>query len=381
MESGEEDTRSESFALREVGNALRKQRLVLCLSLSEVSKDLRIKEEYLREIEDGRSEGLPGKVYLRGFVRSYAEYLELDAAHLSNSLELGTLSNLVSESVPPQTPFSLSQSPSGLVLIIAGLIAVCVYATWSYLIVHTKNISPVTSDIPKEIAEAVQTSDFKNNDEVLVVEKNLPSSVRSVDQSLGLARNQIKIGSDQRKIKLEARLPGEPIDVKNVEKSEGNILSKPTSKREPNSKESASVASTKSEPIFLSEKKGNLLNQVKKLKTVTTEISEKSAPENIVMKTSENLNVSKGRITIRGRVASWLEIKRKNGAPLISGMFSPGETFVVPRERGILLSTGNAGGIEILLDGELIAPLGLSGSVRRNVLVELGNLDKIIKKP
>ncbi|MEK9847112.1 MAG: RodZ domain-containing protein [Rhodospirillaceae bacterium] len=381
MKSGEEDKQRESSALREVGEALRKRRLLLCLSLSEVSKALRIKEEYLLGIEDGCADGLPGKVYLRGFIRSYAEYLGLDATHLSNSLELGTLSNLVSESVPPQTPFSLSQSPSGLVLIIAGLIAVSVYATWSYLVARPKNISPVTSDIPKEIAEALKNSDVKNNDSVFVVEKNLPSFVQSVEHLAGHDQNQIKIGSDQAKIKLETRLPVEPIDVKNVEKSEGNILSKPTSKREPHSKESASVASTKSEPILLYEKRGNLLNQEKKLKTVTTEIFEKSAPENIVTKTPENLNISRGRITIRGRVDSWLEINRKNGAPLISRMFSPGETFVVPRERGILLSTGNAGGIEILLDGELLAPLGLSGSVRRNVLLELGNLDQIIKKP
>lgn len=381
MESGEEDTRRESLALREVGNALRKQRLALCLSLSEVSKDLRIKEEYLREIENGRAEGLPGKVYLRGFVRSYAEYLGLDATHLSNTLELEKLSNLVSESVPPQTPFSLIQSPSGLVLIIAGLIVVCVYATWSYLIVHPKHISPMTSDIPKEIEEAVKTSDLKNNDSVLVVEKNFSSSVRSVDHSLGHARNQIRIGSDQGKIKLETRLPVEPIDVKNVEKSEGNMLSKPTLERELRSKESASVASTKSVPIFLSEKKLYLLDQEKKSKIGSREIPEKRVPENIVTKAPENRHISKGRITIRGRVASWLEIKRKNGAPLISRMFSPGETFVVPRERGILLSTGNAGGVEILLDGELLAPLGLSGSVRRNVLLELGNLDQIIKKP
>ena len=381
MESGEEDKPRESGALREVGEALRKQRLVLCLSLSEVSKALRIKEEYLREIEDGRADGLPGKVYLKGFIRSYAEYLELDAKHLSNSLELGTLSNLVSESIPPQTPFSLSQSPSGLVLIIAGLIAVCIYATWSYLVVRPENISPVTSDIPKEIAEAVKTSDVENNDAVLVVEKNLPSLVRSLEHSEVHAQNQIKIGSDQAKIKLKTRLPVEPIDVKNVEKSEGNLLSKPTLQRDSSTKESGSVASTKPEPILLSEKKVNLLNQEKKSKIFAIEISEKIGPENIVTKTSENRNISKGRITIRGRVASWLEIKRKNGAPLISRMFSPGETFVVPRERGILLSTGNAGGIEILLDGKLIAPLGLSGSVRRNVLLEPGNLDQIIKKP
>jgi len=373
LKSGEEDKQRESSALREVGEALRKRRLLLCLSLSEVSKALRIKEEYLLGIEDGCADGLPGKVYLRGFIRSYAEYLGLDATHLSNSLELGTLSNLVSESVPPQTPFSLSQSPSGLVLIIAGLIAVSVYATWSYLVARPKNISPVTSDIPKEIAEALKNSDVKNNDSVLVVEKNLPSFVQSVEHLAGHDQNQIKIGSDQAKIKLETRLPVEPIDVKSVEKSEGNTLAKRTLKREIPSKESASVASTKSEPIFLYEKRGNLLNQEKKLKTVTTEIFEKSAPE--------NLNISRGRITIRGRVDSWLEINRKNGAPLISRMFSPGETFVVPRERGILLSTGNAGGIEILLDGELLAPLGLSGSVRRNVLLELGNLDQIIKKP
>ena len=94
-----------------------------------------------------------------------------------------------------------------------------------------------------------------------------------------------------------------------------------------------------------------------------------------------NSEPPEGPISIRGRVASWLEVKRKNGEVLISRMFLPGEIFVLPRERGILLDTGNAGGIEILLDGELVAPLGLNGSVRRNVLIEPETLDQIIKKP
>ena len=47
-----------------------------------------------------------------------------------------------------------------------------------------------------------------------------------------------------------------------------------------------------------------------------------------------------------------------------------GETYAVPAGVGAVLETGNAGGIDIVVDGSAIEPIGPVGAVRRGVLLE-----------
>ncbi|HXF56528.1 MAG TPA: helix-turn-helix domain-containing protein [Actinomycetota bacterium] len=61
-----------------VGPRLRKARLARGKSVEEASRETRIRAEYLRALERDRFDQLPGHVYVRGFLRSYASYLGLD---------------------------------------------------------------------------------------------------------------------------------------------------------------------------------------------------------------------------------------------------------------------------------------------------------------
>lgn len=62
-----------------VGPKLRKARLARAKSVEEASRETHIRAEYLRALERDRFDQLPGDVYVRGFLRSYASYLGLDA--------------------------------------------------------------------------------------------------------------------------------------------------------------------------------------------------------------------------------------------------------------------------------------------------------------
>ncbi len=62
-----------------VGTILRQARQSLGEELRQSAGYLRIREPYLRAIEDGRYEDLPGRAYAVGFVRAYAVALGLDA--------------------------------------------------------------------------------------------------------------------------------------------------------------------------------------------------------------------------------------------------------------------------------------------------------------
>lgn len=61
-----------------VGEILRFHRNQCRLSLAQVEDALNIRENFLRAIEDGRFEDLPGRTYAIGFIKTYAQYLRLD---------------------------------------------------------------------------------------------------------------------------------------------------------------------------------------------------------------------------------------------------------------------------------------------------------------
>jgi helix-turn-helix protein/uncharacterized protein DUF4115 len=62
----------------EIGNSLREARLRQGFELPRVEADTKIRAKYLRALEDERFDVLPGETYVKGFLRTYAEYLGLD---------------------------------------------------------------------------------------------------------------------------------------------------------------------------------------------------------------------------------------------------------------------------------------------------------------
>ncbi len=68
---------------RRIGAILREARQRREIELSEVEAATRIRGRYLRAIEDEDWEVLPGDVYARGFIRTYASFLGLDGERLA----------------------------------------------------------------------------------------------------------------------------------------------------------------------------------------------------------------------------------------------------------------------------------------------------------
>lgn len=64
--------------MSELGEILRKERLEQGITLDELEEQTKIRKRYLEAIEDGNYNVLPGKFYVRAFIKSYAEAVGLD---------------------------------------------------------------------------------------------------------------------------------------------------------------------------------------------------------------------------------------------------------------------------------------------------------------
>jgi cytoskeleton protein RodZ len=62
----------------EIGNSLREARVRRGVDFAQAEAAIKIRVKYLRALEDDQFELLPAETYVKGFLRTYAEYLGLD---------------------------------------------------------------------------------------------------------------------------------------------------------------------------------------------------------------------------------------------------------------------------------------------------------------
>jgi cytoskeleton protein RodZ len=62
----------------EIGNSLREARVRQHLDFPEIEQATKIRGKYLRALEDEHFDALPGQTYVKGFLRTYADYLGLE---------------------------------------------------------------------------------------------------------------------------------------------------------------------------------------------------------------------------------------------------------------------------------------------------------------
>ena len=87
--------------------------------------------------------------------------------------------------------------------------------------------------------------------------------------------------------------------------------------------------------------------------------------------------VNDSRIMLRVKADSWIQVRERQGPVLLSRIMRAGDVWPVPNGTQLLLSTGNAGGTELLVDGEATLALGGAGAVRRDVLLDADVLKAI----
>jgi hypothetical protein len=121
----------------EIGNSLREARVRRSLDLNQAEFATKIRAKYLRALVDERFEQLPSPTYVKGFLRTYADFLGLDGQlyvdEYNSRFVAGEDSDRVRRSsVRPERRARRLELGIVLVVIVVGvLVALVVAATWS----------------------------------------------------------------------------------------------------------------------------------------------------------------------------------------------------------------------------------------------------------
>ena len=118
----------------EIGNTLKAARESRGVTLEAAEESTKIRRKYLEALEGENFGQLPGRVYIKGFLRNYAKFLGLNADALVSAYEEMVPLSEVEDDSPSAKRITTVERPGGrkffrivLGLIVIGLVAALVY--------------------------------------------------------------------------------------------------------------------------------------------------------------------------------------------------------------------------------------------------------------
>lgn len=328
--------------LTTVGTVLRARREQLGWSLDEVSKRLRIRQEFLSALEEGKIDKLPGIVYASGFLRAYAELLNLNTDEIlqrfkSENQQVDQKPDLLFPMPVAQRGISL-----GVIILISAIIIVIAYIGWYKMTNHEKTLSET---IPPVVIESGKNiNKIKTSPQI--------ASVMPTDRPTPLPQEQQDDGKD---ISQGVHSENEPENTKTgkdetLPSSDDNFSSLSGQSAQSNSQPTTTVTSTEANKVS----------------------SDGKNDSNLVPSDAQ------GQIIVKATAPSWMRIQKPNGKVLYEHTLQTGESWTLPiGEEGALMTVGNAGGIVIEWQGKLSSPLGKQGTVIRKFVMSKDNVGKL----
>jgi cytoskeleton protein RodZ len=291
------------------GDILREQREALGLGLAEVAAALRIKPDYLAALEAGRPEKLPGPTYAIGFLRAYAEHLGLDGGEILRRFKQESMALAAKSDLSFPIPLGERSIPGAGMLLVALILALCGYGTAYYLSTAERSRPPRVTEVPAELLPPKPAPQRK--------EAAAPHPTEALAAP------------------VTARAADAPSDV-------ARILPDP--------------ASPTAAPSIAAPDATQGATQTAAIAPISTSQSPSGSAEGLA------------RIVIRAAADSWVQIRDASQTILLSRVLKPGESYSVPERPGLSMRTGNAGGLEISVDGSPVPPIGRMGAVHNVAL-------------
>lgn len=348
--------------LRSAGDALRQQRETLGLDIAQVSAGLKIKPAYLVAIEEGRTDLLPGPAYAVGFVRAYSTYLGLDGAEILRRFRFEASEFDAKPDLSFPIPLGKNSMPGGGMVLVGLMLTIGVYATWYYwfdaertrperVIEVPATLLPSEIKLPKSPAVSVPTS---------------PPPVAGGSTSVAA-----KIGSRPIQTTLAPKAPTVSTHVPATSEISA-VPASPSVSANPSSIPTASAPLTPSNATVAAAPTpapaATMPASVPAAANPTQALAAPLPPPDGQSMRVYGAVEGPSRILLHATADSWIQIRGADRTVLFTGLLKPGDTYRVPDQPGLSMRAGNAGGLDIVVDGRPAPSIGSMGSVRNVAL-------------
>lgn len=322
-----------------IGQILRATREERGLTVEMVANELMIRRFYLEALENGTFHDLPERVYATGFVRSYANYMGMDSAQCVEQFKRDAYGNRgsayrVELSMPEPVIHSVVPNRTA---IVTAVIVLCALLGGVIYFANMRHDDALPSSVPAPVSE----------------ETAVAPAPELTDQAPEEAVASVPATGD-----AAVSFAGTPAVA---------TASVPTVPAVANT--TAAITASNAVPAALPAATAAAALPV----TASPAPVATSAPVVKSEATPATAPVVAG-FALEALQSSWVEIKDAKGAVLFTSILKQGQQLPLPDQKGLLLTTGNAGGLRLLRDGQSQQVLGAANEVKRNL-----SLDKLSK--
>lgn len=345
-----------------IGKVLKAARLRTGKDLPEVSQLLRIRQPYLAALEEGRHKDLPGVTYAVGFLRTYAEFLDLDGEDIVRQFRQEAAGDLNrrAELVFP-SPVSEGRIPGGAVLFLGLFLAAIAYGGWYWVSSKDGNIAELVPALPDRLAGMM------NRPANVTAEKAEAEPEATPAEPLAEPAPAANEGAASEGTASEAE-PVAAAAPDDTATATDPVAPPAAASEAPAAPETPPAAAAPVAPI---EQAAPVAEQPVTEQPVTESVAEPAATAPKVIG-AENV-ASRVQIKAVGDEC-WIQIREMDGQMLQSRLLRDGDSYLVPDRPGLTLMVGNAGALEIRVDGKVLPPLGGPGQVRRDIKLDADSL-------
>jgi cytoskeleton protein RodZ len=310
---------------REIGRALRQAREARGEELDEVADYLRIRPAYLASLEQGELRALPGRPYVVGFLRAYAAYLGMDSDVLVASLK-EPLDRLAGRpALSYREPIAEARRGTALMVTASLVLAASVYAGYYAIYRVDRGTAEPVAEAPGEVAK--------------------------------LASDTLRRGADA--AKAETAGPVGPTAPQRAARSANPPIPALTTPEERNADAGSAIAAELPD------------NRPPR----ATASAPSPARQQLALLDSEQVAAphpaasgdGSARLALVATGSSWIQVRSTGKDYVRTRTLEPGERFPLPNRNDLALSTGDAGTLELVVDGESRGPLGQAGQVMKNL--------------
>ena len=404
-----------------IGAELSGARIAQGMQIAEVAQLLRISKYYLKDIEAGSFDQLPGPTYVSGYLRSYARVVGLDAVALTNRYR--ELLNGETAAIHYKFPVD-SQHPQRSGAMVASIIvmfAIVGYGGWYAM--GKPSLTGWTGNDEAVVANnVVEEAASKGGTPAAIISADSGLDVADVDAFTGALETDGETGADVASTSLveddaqALRAEGGTADLAATAITESSTFAETGLSADPGSVDLADSAQTDPGQTVSDQTDGAInlqadaalqSSQTPVTQTASLAESDPAAPTSSTGSAEDTPAVADAsavlpntitpaqdldsesslsgvayagqpdmatEITIRATGTSWVEIIRNNGEEVMTRLMRDGDIFTIDGRERLYLSTGNAGGIELVFSDGLTKSVGEKGEILRDLPLDAERL-------
>jgi len=412
-----DDEEVEQDSFRAIGADLNAARHETGMQLQELAQLVRISRHHLKNLESGDFDLLPGSTYVSGYIRTYSREVGLDPEVMTQRYRVLLTDREAKPSysfpVDRQQPQRSGAMMASIMVIFAGL----GYGGW-YAAGKPDLVAALLGEAPQETAAAPQVETTATESDNLIIQAS-EQELAGADQLDSLPATDTGEATIQNV--AETVIPEEQEDGETaIASATPQTVAPQTVAPDPATTvtelgaQTEQLASVASETQTVAETPAvtTSLSDVDTLASTTAPSADEAIaqPEEEVVAvadtgtpaaavaedvaSSDDIAASPGdenslastgvayarqrvpelEITVRATSISWIEIIRNDGEEVMAKLMREGEVYVVDSRDRLYLSTGNAGGVELVFHDGAVQSVGESGEILRDLPLDADRL-------